>query len=181
MALTSNTKAFGIDDAKISGITVDNATALTYETGIDVPGIQAIGMSPSYIEKDLKGDEKTLDYYTKLESIEWNFTHAKVDLAVLEIIMGGTLASGGTAPASTETLSLKGADIPGYFKLEGQVKYTDAGDLHLVLYKCKANKVDIEFKNEEYAVISASGKAIPTIKDDKVWDIVINETAVAIS
>jgi hypothetical protein len=181
MAVATATKSFGVDDAKVSGITVDDATTLTYGTALDIPGIQAISMSPSYIEKDLKGDEKILDYYTKLESIEWSFSNAKIALDVLEELLGATLTESGTTPNGTQTLSLKGADIPGYFKLEGQVKYTDAGDLHLVLYKCKCNKLDIEVKNEEYAVVSASGKAIPTIKDDKVWDVVINETAIVIA
>jgi len=175
------TKVFGIDDAKIAPLTSDDGTSISYGTLIDAPGIQTISLSPSYVEKELRGDEKLMDVYTKLEFIEWSFTNAKLSLEVLEALLGGSLESTGTTPDVVDTFTLAGSDIPGYFKLEGQVKYTDAGDLHVILYKCKANSVEFELQGEEYAVVTASGKALATDTDDKVLDIVINETATAIS
>lgn len=181
MPLGTESVVLGINDAKIAEITEDSAANLTYDTGIDVPGIKEIKVSPNFAEKKLKGDEKTLDYYTKLEDIDWSFSNAKLSLDVLAVLLGGVVAEGGTTPNITQTYSLSGADTPKYFKLEGKTDYADVGDVHLILYKCKASKVEYTFIEEDYAIVSASGKAIATTHDDAVKDIVFNETATDIA
>lgn len=181
MALTKETKVLGINDAKMSKLTADDEITLTYEASIDVPGITQLEVSPNFIEKELRGDEKVIDTYTKLDYIEWKFENAKISLDALAILLGGTVTTSGTTPNQVQTYTLTGNDIPAYFKLEAKADYTDAGDVHIVLYKCKANKVSYTLKGEEYATVSASGRAIATVKDDKVKDVVINETAVDIA
>lgn len=90
--------------------------------------------------------------------------------------------SGGEYPLSPrQTYTLKSDDVPAYFKLAGKADYTDAGDVHVVLYKCKATSVEYELQGEEYALVTASGKAIGTMNDKKVKDVVINETATPIN
>jgi hypothetical protein len=180
MPLTTVTKILGINDIKISKLTVDDGTTLTYQTSVDVPGSTSLKLGAKFVEKELRGDEVILDRYTKIDSIDFSFDHAKVSLDVLNVILGGTTAAAGTTPAQTQTYTLKGTDIPNYFKIEGQSKYTDAGDVHIILYKCKINKFDYELKGEDYASVSISGTAIPTAKDSKIKDVIINETAAAI-
>ncbi len=181
MALTTQTKILGINDAKISKLTLDDATSLTYGTAVDVPGIRSLKITPNFIEKELRGDEAVLDTYTKLDSIEWSFENAILSLDALAILLGGTVTAAGVTPNQTQTYTLTKDDVPAYFKLEAKADYTSAGDVHVVLYKCKANKVDYELKGEDYAVVSASGKAIGTVNNGKVKDVVINETAVEIA
>ena len=181
MPLVKETVILGIDDAKVYKLTADTAAALTYTTGIDVPGITGMSVSPNFVEKELKGDESILDFYSKLESLDWSFTNALLSLDVLAILLGGAVAATGVTPNMKQTYSLLKTDTPSYFKLEGKSDYADVGDVHVILYKCKASKVDYELKGEDYAVVSASGKAIGTIYDGKVKDIVYNETAVSIA
>jgi hypothetical protein len=176
-APTGTTKILGLNDMKIFELEQDDATALTYATATDVPGAVSLQISPTFIEKDLRGDEKVLDKYSKLDTIGWSFSNVLMSLDALAVLIGGTVAESGVTPAAKKTYSLLGADIAKYFKLEGQSLYTDAGDIHLILYKCKASSVQYELRGEEYATVTASGTAIATINSDKIKDIVINETA----
>lgn len=181
MALTKETLVLGVNDAKISELLVDTAATITYGPLIDVPGITKIEVKPTIAEKDLRGDEKILDIHTKLEFIEWSFENSRLSLDALAILLGGTVASSGATPNQVNTYTLTGDDVPKYFKLEGKADYTDAGDMHIVLHKCKASSVSYALQGEEYAKVSASGKAIATVRNNKVKDVVINETAKAIT
>jgi hypothetical protein len=192
MAITKETKILGINDLKLVRITQDDATdyAVSSTGGsadiIDLRGIQTLALTPAFIEKDLRGDEVVLDRYTKLDNIGWSFTNAYMSLEALNVLLGGSVVAAGTGTTESNTYTLRGADLPLYFCLEAQTKYTDAGDVHVRLYKCKASKVDYELKGEDYAVVSVSGIAIPTLYEfggngGKVKDVVINETATAIT
>lgn len=183
MTLPKESGLLGLDDVKIFEQTADTTSSLTYGSAIDVPGMQNLSLSPNYINKPLMQDEEIDGYYTKLQSIYWSFANAKVDLEVLNILEGGSLATTGTTPNEKHTFTVYDTSVPKYFKMEGQIKYsTDAiGDFHLVLYKCKSLSVQIEYRAKNYVIVSASGIAIPTINNGKIRDYVVNETAAAIS
>lgn len=181
MPVTKETKMLGINDLKIAKITADTTTSITFGTLVDIPGIQTLSLTPSFIEKDLRGDEAVLDRYTKLDYISWTINNALMSLDALAIFFGGTITTSGTGATEKNVFTVLSTDIPQYFKLEGQTKYTDAGDVHIVLFKCKASKVDYELKGEDYAMVSASGIAIPTINNGKVKEITFNATATPIA
>jgi hypothetical protein len=183
MTLSKQTVVLGIDDAKIFQLTADTASALTYGSPIDVPGIQKIDLTPKFTEKGLKGDEKILDYYVNLDLIAWEIHSAKVSLDVLEILEGGTTVTTGTTPNQVHTYTVKDTSNPKYFKIEAKASYTagEAGDFHMRLFKCKATSVDIDYTTQDYAIVSASGIAIPTTNNGNIKEYVINETATAIS
>ncbi len=182
MTLSKQSVILGVDDVKIFELTEDSA-ALTYGSAVDVPGIQRIDLSPKFTEKGLKGDGKILDYFIQLDTIGFSFDSAKVDLDVLAILEGGSLTSEGTAPNQTHTYTVSADDSPKYFKLEGKANYTggEFGDFHFTLFKCRANSVVVEYKTQDYAIISATGIAIPTTFDGKIKEYQINETPAAIS
>lgn len=181
VAIAKESVLLGLDDCKISPLTVDNADTLTYGTAIDVPGITQLELSPTFMEKQLKGDESVLDTYSKLEQIDWSIEHGKISLDALALWIGGAVVAGGVTPNQTQTFTLKNTDLPGYFKLEAKTDYADVGDAHFILFKAKCTSFSFTIQGEEYATISASGKAIGTLKDKKIKDIVFNETAVDIT
>lgn len=183
MPFPTQTKILGIKDAKLSKLTNDDSTTLGYATSIDAPGIQTIKVTPKYVTKELKGDEQILDEYSRVESVEWSFDNSIVSLDVLALLMGGTSATSGVTPSQKSNFSVGANNTAPYFKLMGQSVYTDvvAGSVNVTFWKCKAQKCDYELKGEDYAIVSASGIAIPTVKDGKIHDIDINETAVALS
>lgn len=183
MALSKQSVILGVDDVKIFEVTADTSSALTYGTAQDVPGIQRINLSPNFTEKGLKGDGKILDYYIQLDTIGFSFESAKVDLEVLAILEGGSLVSSGTSPNEVHTYTVGASSTPKYFKLEGKTNYTGgaAGDFHFSLFKCRANSVVVEYKTQDYAIVSVVGIAIPTTNNGNIKEYRINETAATIN
>jgi len=186
MTLTKEAGLLGLDDVKIFEVTADTSSTLTYGSAVDVPSLQSIDLSPNYIQKPLMQDEEVDGFYTKLQSISWSFSNVKVSFDVLNILEGGSISY--NASPEKQILSLYDTSTPKYFKLEGKINYSPdtIGDFHLVLYKCKALSVHVDYKAQNYAIVSASGIAIPTINSSvlggrKIRDYVINATATAIS
>jgi hypothetical protein len=180
MAVSNETKILGINDLKISELMVDDSTTLTYDTPVDVPGITNLQVSPNFVEKELRGDETVLDKYSKLDSINWSISNVIMSLDALAVMIGGTVATSGVTPAEKKTYTLLSSDLPKYFKMEGQSEYSDAGDVHVILFKCKASSVQYELRGEDYATVTASGTGIGTKKDKKIKEIVINEAVTPI-
>lgn len=174
--LSKQTTLLGIDDVKISALAQDDSVDLDYASALDVPGIQRIDLSPNFTEKGLKGDGKILDYFIQLDTIGFSFDNAKVDLEVLAILEGGSLESSADGEKHTYTVSTD--STPKYFKLEGKTNYTggEAGDFHFTLFKCRANSVVVQYKTQDYAIVSVTGIAIPTTNDSKIKEFVINKT-----
>jgi len=177
---------YNIDDCKIGKITVDTASTLTYASLIDVPGITEISCSATIVTKDLPGDAKILDVYTKATKWSGSCNHAQVSMPVLEVLLGGTFAASGSTPNETGVYTQLGANVPNYFKIEGQVKYLGGGDaqgggdFHILFPKCKMTGFSLGTKNEDYATISFTFDAIPTVNGDKSLIITENETAAVI-
>ena len=182
MTLSKQAVLLGIDDAKISELTADTSGSLTYGSAIDVPGIQNIILQNNYNQKPLYSDERVGDYYSQFDSISWAFSEAKINLDVLTILEGGSIASTGTTPNQVNTYTLSNTSAPKYFKLEGKVNYSsgEVGDFHMKLYKCKVGSLQVEYKCQNYAIVSASGLAIATVNNGKIRDDIINETVASI-
>ena len=187
------TKILGINDLRLCRIVQDDSAGFKLKkvSGgsardvIDLPGVQTLSLTPTFVEKELRGDEVVLDKYTKLDSINWSFTNAIMSLDALSALLGGAVSTSG----SNQVFTLTGLDLPYYFVLEGQAEYTSeaGGDIHVRLFKAKANKVDYELKGEDYCVVSVSGMAIPTSyvwsgeNGGRVKTVTINDTITAIN
>lgn len=175
--------AFGVADAKISRLLTDpiGGTA-TYGPAIDVPGIQSVSFNPDFMEKELRGDNKIIDQYAKVESVSGSIKHAKISMPVLAILMGGDTVDSGVSPNEKKTYTLKGSDKPSYWMLQAQIDYRGGeavgGDYHVTFFKAKVSKFSQEYQSEDYAVVSFDFKAIPRDSDDSVFSAEENETAI---
>lgn len=184
MAFDSDTFVFGVKDCKIAKLLTDASPGPTYDSIIDMPGVQEFGFKPLVTEKKLKGDDITMDTRTTIEEVEISFKGAKVPLQALEIIFGGTYSKTGFTPNQIAKLAVKGADRPEYFKIEAQVVEVDEedADLHFVAYKAKLSSVsDFGAVGEDYKVLSFTAKGIPCLGDDSFFDVIENEDETAIS
>lgn len=172
-------KAFGVKDLKVSKLTADTSSEITYAEIVDCPAIQKIGLKPIIEEFSLEGDDGIVDTDAQLQGYEFSVENGKISLEALAVIEGGTNA---TALEGSETYTNKGSDKLNYFKIEAQITNTDEGDIHIILPKCKATGgVEINFAGKEYAIVSFSGKAIPTTNNDECRQIVKNAVATPIA
>lgn len=181
----SKTVAFrGISDCKIAAITADTPTGLTYGSLVDVP-IATLTLTEVRDNHELKHDDRVQDIDSVLQSADISGTIARVPLEILEILTGGSITASGTGANEKQTFDLDSTDNSGYFKLEvvsarAHADAGDVGDIHIQYKKCKVQSLDYSLE-EGYATISFTAKAIKTIYDNEIKNIVFNKTAAAIS
>lgn len=187
MPLTTIVKLLEIEDAKIAPMTADTGSSPTYGSSVDVPGIMKIAVSPKVENKKLYGDNKLLDIWSRVTEVELDVECAQLSLDAMKVLCGGTVTASGTTPNQKQTYSLKGNDTsPSYFKIEGRWMYADptVGDVHILLYKVKIidpPSFEVQGADGNFGTVKFKGTAIPCNSNNNWFDIVINETASAIS
>lgn len=189
MAIKTVTKVYGVDDFKLFPITEDDAGKFTCGDAIDGVGVKQVSLTFEADEKDLTGDEMTLDTISKIKSITVSTEVAKLNLEAMALFTGGTL----TNATDSATLSI-GSHASGnqkYFQAQFQIKETDnaGGDLHYIVYKAKATSTPINGTEHDYATFTIDCKGVFTThefgtdddKEQKLVDIKVNKTATALA
>lgn len=186
MAIKTVTKVYGVDDFKMFPITQDDTEGFVCGEAIDGVGVKQVSITFEADEKDLTGDEMTLDTMSKVKSVTVSTELAKLNLEAMELFTGGTL----TNSTDSATLSI-GSNASGnqkYFQAQFQIKATDneGGDLHYIVYKSKATSTPINGTEDDYATFTVDLKGVYTTydkfpaKDDtteqKLVDIKVNKT-----
>lgn len=185
MPIATSTVLYDVEDAKVSPLTVDNATTLTYGTSVDVPGIAEVGLDPNLLTAELKGDGgRVLAKRGKTDRFNFSATYGKLAMDVLKTMLGGAVAQSGVTPNQKAVWSfLSGTSLPS-FKLEFQILDVDLGigDVHVVLYKCQlTGGTLITGSTDSFGQPSLELEAIGTEKDKKMIDIEINESPILIA
>lgn len=187
MAIAHFSKMFAVEDAKIAKLTADPAAGTaTYATAIDVPGIKSVVLGGDIKSVELRGDNQLLDKNSLLQNVTATINFAKMDLDILAILMGGTVADSGTGSAEVAAYALTGASRFNYFKIEAKTPADGVdligGDAHLVIYKMMMSSFPgLGFAEEDYQTFSMQASATPRISDNKWLDLLLNETAAAIA
>lgn len=138
------TKTFhrGVRDAKIAKWNDEGS----YGTAYDILGIRNATLSWTIESDELGGDDVVLDRYSNIVAVQLTFEQAAVDLAVLQMLSGGTL----TSTADYEDLVLgKEADTVPYVAFAVRVAGSQAGgpDLHFFVPKAKLSG-NLQFRAE---------------------------------
>lgn len=188
MAISRDTITYNLDDSRIFPLLTDPVGGSpTYGNGVDVAGIQGHTATLEFITAELSGDAKRLDVYSKVDKVTGSVRHAMIGMDTLAALMGGTVAETGVTPNQKVAWSLAGAMLPGYYKLESQVKYlggADVGggaDFHMILPKVRITGFSVEFSGDSYAQVSFDYSAIPLQSSDELIRFEKNETAVPIA
>lgn len=181
----SKTAAFrGISDCKIAAVTADTTATLTYGTLYDIP-IKDLSVTENRENYELKHDDQVQAVESVIQTAEISGTIARVPMDVLNILTGGGVTASGTTPNQKQTYGLDYNDTPGYFKLEivSAKAHADAGDVadvHIQFKKCKVQSLDYNIQ-DGFASVKFSAKAIRTINDGQIKNIVFNESSSSIS
>jgi hypothetical protein len=181
--LAPETEWYAVKQCKITPITVDNTTTTTYGSSVIVPGIKEVTLTPQANVKDLTGDNTLLDRKSKVNNCEVKVSFAKWSFNVYPLFTGGVSVSAGADPNSTWTWSWD-FSRGSYFKLEATVDGVDPvnGDMHLVIYKMNiTTPPPFGLKEEDFTTFEATGSCYKRLSDGKAVDVVLNQTAVAIS
>lgn len=187
MAITTVTKVYGVDDFKLFPITQDDTAGFECGAAIDGVGVKQVSLTFEADEKDLTGDEMTLDTISKIKSVTVSTEVAKLNLEAMALFTGGAL----TTDTDSATLSI-GSNASGnqkYFQAQFQIKTTDneGGDLHYIVYKAKATATPINGTEDDYATFTIDCKGVFTTfagfanNEQKLVDIKLNKTVTALA
>lgn len=183
MPLTDNSLPYGLRDIKITPYT-DAAGVTLGTTSIDLPAARTLSFTDTEDFEELRGDDQVVATHGNGSRVEWELESGGLPFAAFKAMAGGTITDNGTTPAQKRIYSKKVTDQRPFFRIEGQVISDNGGDLHCVIYRCKATgELSGEFSDGAFFLTSASGVglAVPSgVNVDKLYDFVMNETAIAI-
>lgn len=182
MPLTNNPLPYGLRDVALKPITDLN----TLGTAVDLPVARTFSFTESEDFETLAGDDVIAASHGSGPTVSWDLESGGLNFEAFQVMAGGTITSTGTAPAQKKVFSKLTTDSRPYFQVEGQAISDSGGDVHCVVYRCKADgDLQGEFGNGAFFLTSASGTGfgdtVGTAPTGKLYDFTQNETAVAIS
>lgn len=170
MAIAHKTETYGLRDAKIRVLLTDNtgASAPTYGSPVDVPGVSSIKLSDEIINNMLRGDDKLLAVRSRLDSFEFTLGYVQHSLDVLEAALGGTTTDPDASTAKYERL---GADEIPLVRVDALISDAALGieSVRVVLWKCRltADKI-LNASTDEFGEFEIEGSAFPLESTDKM-------------
>lgn len=169
MALVGSLKPFGIRDIKI--------TNLAGTTQVDLPNAQTLTFTERLTQGEMRGDDATQAIVAFTDALEWELEAGGISLEAYAMMTGRTLATTGTTPAQTNTLSANAGDVYPYFKIYGKSQGDGADDIHVKINKAKlTGGIEGEFKDGEFFVTKCSGIAVDP-GAGALYEVIQNETA----
>lgn len=184
MALTTIPLPYGIRDIKLTAYTDTAGTTLS-GSSVDLPNGRTLSFSETEDFEELRGDDKVVATRGKGAQVDWELEGGGISLEAVKIMYGGTVTETGTTPNQIKTFKKLSTDSRPYFKIEGQAISDSGGDLHCILYRCRAQgELSGEFSDGSFFLTGAKGIAIGALisgKTDVVYEFVQNETTTAIA
>ena len=175
---------FGLRDVKLTPYT--NAAATTLGTPVDLPNARTFSFAEVEEFEDLRGDDRLVASHGSGPNVEWELEGGGISFEAGAVMYGGTVVESGVAGTDLKkTWTKKVTDSRPYFKVEGQSISDSGGDLHCVVYRCKATgNLEGEFGDGQFFLTGASGIGYASLMAeslDTVWEFVQNEEETAIS
>lgn len=174
---------YGLRDIKLTPYADAGGTTLG-STVIDFPNSRTLSFSETEEFEELRGDDRVVTTRGRGAVVEWELEAGGLSLDAWKAMSGGTITDSGTSPAKKRVYRKLGRQNRPWFLVEGQIISDSGGDVHGILYRCRAtDSLEGEFSDGEFFLTSGSGQALPLLSDtmDVLYDIVQNETAVPIS
>ena len=136
MAAEHEAILFDVHDFKVYPLTDDSGASPTYGAAVDVYGIAEVGLDPTLVTAELKGDGKTIAKKGKLDRLSGTATYGRLSGDVLAVILGTEMVDVSADQARARLLS--GQSLP-YFGLAFVIEDTDNGleDVVVIAYKAQ--------------------------------------------
>jgi hypothetical protein len=169
-----DTLPFGLRDVKIWAL--DNTGARS-GTAVDLPVARTFSFKETVSSEQLVGDDVIQGSHDYNPMVEWELEAGGISLEAYAVLNGGTITTSGTTPAQIKTYSKLTTNGRPYFEVEGQAISDSGGDMHCVVYRCKADgDFDGKFENGAFFLTKASGKGYGRTDNAKLYDFIQNET-----
>lgn len=175
---------YGLRDVKITPYTDFTATVLA-GASIDLPNGRVFSFAETEDFEELRGDDSLVAVHGAGPVVNWELEGGGISLEAVRAMYGGTITLTGTTPNQVKRLRKLKTDQRPYFKVEGQMISDSGGDVHAVVWRCRAtDDFTGSFQDGQFFLTGASGQGLGCLIVGSdfgvVWDIVQNETATAI-
>lgn len=175
---------YGLRDVKITPYTDATATVLA-GSSVDLPNGRTFSFAETEKFEELRGDDSLVAVHGAGPQVAWSLEGGGVSLEAVQAMYGGTITTTGSTPNRIKKLRKLKTDLRPYFKVEGQIISDSGGDVHAVVWRCRAtDDLSGEFADGQFFLTGASGQGLGCLIAgpdlNVVWDIVQNETATAI-
>jgi hypothetical protein len=168
---TENFSSYGLREIRLAPLTQDNSTGASYGALVRAYGAQEASINVVVSENELRGDDGVLEVDSTVSSCEWSFSNALISFETMKVLFGGTISDivDETSAVIGKKYTISGAQTIPYF---GLVALTEKeGSLKAILHKAKCTGgLEFAFADEEYCVVSASGKAVFRQFDGKIFE-----------
>lgn len=176
MALNTIPLPFGLRDVKVRALTGETAG-----TSVDFPYGRTLSFSETSDSEELRGDDGVVAVHDLGNGVDWELEGGGFSFEAIAVMYGGTVTTSGVTPNQKKTYAKLSTDARPYFQIEGQAISDSGGDFHILLYRCKATgELSGELGDGSFWLTGVSGRALGRTSDNKLYDIVQNETTTAI-
>lgn len=171
---------YGLRNVMLTPFT-DAAGTILGTTSVQLPVAQTFSFKDSEDFEDLRGDDRLVTSHGKGAQVAWELDAGGMPFAAYKIMAGGTVTASGTTPARKVVYSKKLGDLRPFFRVEGTAISDSGGDVHCVVYRCKATgDLSGEFADGAFWLTAASGTGYYTADvTGNLYDFVQNETPTA--
>jgi hypothetical protein len=174
---------YGIRDCKVTPFLDDQLETLG--TPVDLPNMQTLSFAEAEDFTSLRGDDRTVTTRGQGANVEWELEAGGLSFAAVRVMYGGVITETGVAPNISRRLRKKSRDQRPFFRIEGQAISDSGGDVHCVIYRCKAtDNLEGEFADGEFWTTGGSGEGLPSMAldtDDVLYDFIENDVVTPIA
>lgn len=181
---------YGLRDIKL--VEYPDLAATSFgSTLVDLPNARTMSFNDTEEYSDLRGDDKLITSHGQGSQIDWEIESGGVSLQAHSVIAGGEVYETGITPNQRKRYRKKSSDQRPFFVAMGQAISDAGGDLHAILYLCRATgNVEAQFADTEFMLPNVSGIGFPCRVSgmvnsveilDTVYDWVQNETITSLT
>lgn len=183
MALAAVPLPFGLRDVKIQKL-LDDGTA-TVGGLIDLPYARTFNFKETEDFEELRGDDTQVATHGAGPIVEWELESGGLSFEAMSAMYGGTVTTSGVTPNLKKRWRKLVTDQRPYFRVEGQSISDSGGDVHGIVYRCKASDdMEGEFSDGSFFLSGAKGQGMGNLiagaDFGANFDFVQNETVTAI-
>jgi hypothetical protein len=180
--LSGTALPYGLRDVRLTPYTDASALVLA-ATGIDLPNAQTFTFSDNENFEDLRGDDHTVTSHGNGSEVDWELGAGGLSFEAWQAMNGGTVTTTGVTPNQIKKYSKNITDQRPSFRIEGQSISDSGGDLHALIYRCKATgELTGSLEDGKFWITDAKGKGYANYASPvgQLYDFVQNESVVPI-
>lgn len=182
MAVPDPMLPYGLREVKLTPLGVAGTTP---GTAVKLPIARTFEFADTEEFNQLRGDDGVAASHGNGVVVTWSLEAGGISYEAYATMAGGAVTTAGVTPNIVKTYKKKVTDARPYFKVRGRALGDTGGDMHGLVYRCKATgDIGGSFSDGEFWLTSAEGEGYGSLEAgtlDDAYDFIANETATPIA